>query len=66
MRSGGAETDPDDEDFLFNLGYAYWLDHDAPARDVLIEPRIIDGDAISVPTLGSRGWNPRSREAQNR
>jgi tetratricopeptide (TPR) repeat protein len=26
-----ADADPDDEDFLFNLGYAYWLDHDAPA-----------------------------------
>jgi tetratricopeptide (TPR) repeat protein len=26
-----AEADPDEEDFLFNLGYAYWLDHDAPA-----------------------------------
>jgi len=26
-----ADADPDDEDFLFNLGYAYWLDRDAPA-----------------------------------
>ena len=26
-----ADADPDDEDFLFNLGYAYWLDHDAQA-----------------------------------
>ncbi|MGH9144877.1 MAG: tetratricopeptide repeat protein, partial [Vicinamibacterales bacterium] len=26
-----ADADPDDEDFLFNLGYAYWLDHDAAA-----------------------------------
>ncbi|HEX3645540.1 MAG TPA: tetratricopeptide repeat protein [Vicinamibacterales bacterium] len=26
-----ADADPDEEDFLFNLGYAYWLDHDAPA-----------------------------------
>jgi len=26
-----ADADPDDEDFLFNLGYAYWLDHDATA-----------------------------------
>jgi tetratricopeptide (TPR) repeat protein len=26
-----ADADPDDEDFLFNLGYTYWLDHDAQA-----------------------------------
>ena len=26
-----AEADPDDEDFLFNLGYASWLDRDPPA-----------------------------------
>jgi tetratricopeptide (TPR) repeat protein len=26
-----AEADPDDEDFLFNLGYAYWLDRDPQA-----------------------------------
>ena len=30
-----AEADPDEEDFLFNLGYAYWLDHDARGGDVL-------------------------------
>lgn len=26
--SKAADADPDDEDFLFNLGYAYWLDRD--------------------------------------
>ncbi len=26
-----ADADPDDEDFLFNLGYAYWQDRDAQA-----------------------------------
>jgi tetratricopeptide (TPR) repeat protein len=26
-----ADADPDEEDFLFNLGYAYWLDRDPPA-----------------------------------
>jgi tetratricopeptide (TPR) repeat protein len=26
-----AEADPDDEDFLFNLGYAYWNDRDPQA-----------------------------------
>jgi tetratricopeptide (TPR) repeat protein len=26
-----ADIDPDDEDFLFNLGYAYWLDRDPQA-----------------------------------
>ena len=26
-----ADGDPDDEDFLFNLGYAYWLDRDPQA-----------------------------------
>ena len=26
-----ADADPDDEDFLFNLGYAYWLDRDPQA-----------------------------------
>jgi tetratricopeptide (TPR) repeat protein len=45
LRRGGAPTsgqpayffnkatdaDPDDEDFLFNLGYAYWFDRDAQA-----------------------------------
>jgi tetratricopeptide (TPR) repeat protein len=26
-----VDADPDDEDFLFNLGYAYWLDRDPQA-----------------------------------
>jgi tetratricopeptide (TPR) repeat protein len=26
-----AESDPDDPDYFFNLGYAYWLNHDAQA-----------------------------------
>src|SRR5439155_20908741 len=26
-----AESDPDDEDYVFNLGYAYWLDRDPQA-----------------------------------
>ena len=26
-----ADADPDEEDFLFNLGYAYWLDRDPQA-----------------------------------
>ena len=30
-----ADADPDDEDFLFNLGYAYWLDRDAHGGHLL-------------------------------
>src|SRR5262245_18890183 len=29
--SKAAEADPTDPDYFFNLGYAYWLEHDVPA-----------------------------------
>ena len=29
-----VDEDPDDADYLFNLGYAYWQDHD-PGGDLL-------------------------------
>ena len=33
--SQASQTDPDDADYFFNLGYAYWIDKDPPAADLL-------------------------------
>lgn len=47
-----AEADPYDPDYLFNLGYAYWLDHDAQAAIYWLREAVrrspADGDAHFV------------------
>ena len=47
-----ADADPDDEDYLFNLGYAYWLDHDPQAAIYWLREAVrrnpADGDAHFV------------------
>jgi tetratricopeptide (TPR) repeat protein len=47
-----AETDPNDPDYFFNLGYAYWLDRDPPAAVYWLREAVrrdpADGDAHYV------------------
>ena len=47
-----AETDPADPDYFFNLGYAYWLDHDTQAAIYWLREAVrrapADGDAHYV------------------
>jgi tetratricopeptide (TPR) repeat protein len=70
-----ADTDPDDEDFLFNLGYAYWLDRDPPAaiywlrEAVRRNPADADAHVVLAAALAAAG-NPaeaaRERELARR
>jgi tetratricopeptide (TPR) repeat protein len=54
-----ADADPDDEDFLFNLGYAYWLDRDPEAAKYWLREAVrrnpADADAhfVLAAALGS-------------
>ncbi len=56
-----AESDPDDEDFLFNLGYAYWLERDAQAsiywlrEAVRRSPADADAHFVLAAALGAAG-----------
>jgi tetratricopeptide (TPR) repeat protein len=43
-----ADADPDDEDFLFNLGYTYWLDHDAQAATFWLREAVRRNPADAV------------------
>jgi tetratricopeptide (TPR) repeat protein len=47
-----AEADPTEPDYFFNLGYAYWLDHDIPAAIYWLREAVrrdpADGDAHFV------------------
>jgi tetratricopeptide (TPR) repeat protein len=47
-----AELDPDDPDYFFNLGYAYWISHDPPAAIYWLREAVrrnpADGDAHFV------------------
>jgi len=47
-----AEADPDDPDYVFNLGYAYWIDHDWQAAIYWLREAVrrnpADGDAHFV------------------
>jgi tetratricopeptide (TPR) repeat protein len=70
-----AETDPDDEDFLFNLGYAYWLDRDPQAAAYWLREAVrrnpADADAhfvlAAALTAGSNGAEAtRERELAHR
>ena len=70
-----ADADPDDEDFLFNLGYAYWLDRDPQAaiywlrEAVRRNPADADAHFVLAAALGA-GSNaaeaPRERELARR
>jgi tetratricopeptide (TPR) repeat protein len=50
--SKAAEADPDDPDYVFNLGYAYWQDHDPQATIYWLREAVrrspADGDAHFV------------------
>jgi tetratricopeptide (TPR) repeat protein len=43
-----ADADPDDEDFLFNLGYAYWLDRDPQAATFWLREAVRRNPADAV------------------
>jgi tetratricopeptide (TPR) repeat protein len=47
-----AEADPSEPDYFFNLGYAYWLEHDMPASTYWLREAVrrdpTDGDAHFV------------------
>ena len=56
-----AEADPDDADYEFNLGYAYWLNRDMPAATYWLRETVrrhpSDGEAhyiLGVVTVGCR------------
>jgi tetratricopeptide (TPR) repeat protein len=70
-----ADADPDDEDFLFNLGYAYWLDHDPPAAIYWLREAVrrspADADAhfvlaAALASAGNAGEAARERELARR
>jgi Flp pilus assembly protein TadD len=58
-----AENDPDDSDYLFNLGYGYWQQRDPPAAIYWLREAVrrdpADGDAHFVlgAALAARGNN---------
>ncbi|MCU1383559.1 MAG: putative system TPR-repeat lipoprotein [Acidobacteria bacterium] len=70
-----ADADPDEEDFLFNLGYAYWLDRDPQAaiywlrEAVRRNPADADAHFVLAAALGSSsnaGEATRERELARR
>src|SRR3954462_14009007 len=70
-----ADADPDEEDFLFNLGYAYWLDRDPQAaiywlrEAVRRNPADADAHCVLAAALatGSKAAEaPRERELARR
>ncbi|HET6959637.1 MAG TPA: tetratricopeptide repeat protein [Vicinamibacterales bacterium] len=73
--SKAAEADRDDEDLLFNLGYAYWLDRDATAATYWLREAVrrnpADADAhfvlAAALTAGNNGAEAgRERELAHR
>jgi tetratricopeptide (TPR) repeat protein len=70
-----AEADPGDEDYVFNLGYAYWENRDPPAavywlREA-VRRRPADGDAhfvlaAALSAVGNTGESTRERELARR
>jgi tetratricopeptide (TPR) repeat protein len=70
-----AEADPDDPDLLFNLGYAYWQDHDPQASIYWLREAVrrnpTDGDAhfvlgAALAATGSAAEATRERELARR
>jgi tetratricopeptide (TPR) repeat protein len=65
-----VEADPDDEDFLFNLGYAYWLDRDAQAAGYWLREAVrrnpADADAHFVLAAALTGGSNSAEAARER
>ena len=65
-----AELDPDDPDYFFNLGYAYWIAHDPPAAVYWLREAVrrnpADGDAHFVlgTALAAGGHAEAAREKE--
>ncbi len=70
-----ADADPEDADYEFNLGYAYWLDHDTSAvvywlREA-VRRRPADGEAhyilaVALSAAGSAAEATREKELARR
>ena len=65
-----ADADPDDEDFLFNLGYAYWLDRDPQAAIYWLREAVrrnpADADAHVVLAAALGGGSHAAEAARER
>jgi tetratricopeptide (TPR) repeat protein len=70
-----VDVDPDDPDLLFNLGYAYWLDHDPQAAIYWLREAVrrspADGDAhavlgVALAAAGNAAEAARERELARR
>ena len=65
-----ADADQDDEDFLFNLGYAYWLDRDAQAATYWLREAVrrnpADADAHFVLGAALAAANNATEAARER
>jgi tetratricopeptide (TPR) repeat protein len=65
-----AAADPDDEDFLFNLGYAYWLDRDPQAAIYWLREAVrrtpADADAHFVLGAALAGGNNSAEATRER
>jgi tetratricopeptide (TPR) repeat protein len=68
--SKAAEADRDDEDFLFNLGYAYWFDRDPPAATYWLREAVrrnpADADAHFVLAASLTAGNNNAEAARER
>jgi tetratricopeptide (TPR) repeat protein len=70
-----ADSDPDDQDYVFNLGYAYWQDRDPQAAIYWLREAVrrnpADGDAhfvlgAALATAGNAAESARERELARR
>src|SRR5439155_24670600 len=70
-----ADADRDDPDYFFNLGYAYWMDHDTQAAIYWLREALrrnpTDGDAhfalaAALSAAGSAPEAARERELAHR
>ena len=70
-----AESDPDDPDYFFNLGYAYWQDRDTQAAIYWLREAVrrnpVDGDAhfvlgAALAAAGRSGEAAREKELARR
>src|SRR5437899_8096015 len=70
-----AASDPDDEDYLFNLGYAYWQDRDPQAAIYWLREAVrrnpADGDAhvvlgVALAASGNAAESARERDLARR
>jgi Flp pilus assembly protein TadD len=70
-----ADTDPGDPDYVFNLGYAYWMDHDTQAAIYWLREAVrrnpADGEAhyvlgTALALAGNAGEAVREKELARR